>query len=785
MTEDAEFDVHVDRDTYPRPEYRFPNMKLETYAVDSVADFPLPQAAPPQAPNVVIVLIDDIGYGSASTFGGLIETPTLDRLGEAGLRYCQFHTAALCAPTRAALLTGRNHHTAATGVVAEQATGFPGYTGIIPKSCATIAEVLSQNGYATGWWGKNHNVPDNMTSPAGPFDNWPTRQGFDYFYGFLGGETNQFYPQLIRNTTPVEPPRTPGEGYHLTEDLTDDCIAWMRTQKGIAPDRPLFAYFAPGAMHAPHQPPLDWRGRHEGRFDFGWDEYRQRVYERQLALGVIPEGTDLTARHEQIPAWDDHDEDEKRLFRRQFETFADFLGATDQQVGRLVDALEDMGELDNTLFLYIMGDNGTSAEGTLIGTFNEIHALNGYQQTIEDLLPHLHEWGLPISYPHMAVGWAHAADTPFQWTKQIASHFGGTRNGMVAHWPARIHGAGELRFQFHHVIDIAPTILEAVGISEPSVVNGVPQKPIDGTSFAYTFVADPERSAHSTQYFEVYGNRGIYHEGWMASCRHGRLPWMSGGTYSWDDDTWELYDIAEDFSQAHDLAETHPEKLAEMQQLFTMEAAKHNVYPLDDRFAERLDVRLRPSYFSGRTHVSFPPGMRRLPEGSGPKTNNVDHVVSVPVTIPEGGAEGVLFHVGGDPAGWALFVRGGKLVYHYNFFNLHRWEVESDVDVPVGDSTLGFALRTLEPRPGGPAEVDLLIDGVVVGHLDLPEQVRARFGLESMSVGINTGSPVVDTYRERRGFPFTGVIHRVDLDFVSDANDISPAEKVRQHLAMD
>jgi arylsulfatase len=785
MTESSEFEVQVERDTYPRPEYRFPNLKVETYAADSVADFPPPQAAPREAPNVVVVLIDDTGYGLSSTFGGLIDTPVFDRLGDDGLRYCQFHTTALCAPTRAALLTGRNHHTAASGVISEQATGFPGYTGIIPKSCGTIAEILSQNGYATGWWGKNHNVPDNMTSPAGPFDNWPTRQGFDYFYGFIAGETDQFYPQLTRNTTPVEPPRTPEEGYHLTEDLADDCIEWVRTQKGIAPDRPVFAYFAPGAVHAPHHPPREWRGRHAGKFDFGWDEYRRKVYERQLDMGVIPPGTDLTVRHEQIPAWDEHTDDEKRLFARQFENYADYLAATDEQVGRLVDALEEMGELDNTLFLYIMGDNGTSAEGTLIGTFNEIHTLNGYQEKIEDLLPHINDWGKPGSSPHMAVGWAHAGDTPFQWTKQIASHFGGTRNGMVVHWPARVHGAGERRFQFHHVIDVAPTILEAVGISEPSIINGVPQKPIDGTSFAYTFVTDPEESRHTTQYFEMYGNRGIYHNGWMASCRHGRLPWIGAGSFSWDDDTWELYNIADDFSQAHDLAAEHPDKLEELKDMFSREAAKHDVYPLDDRFAERLDVRLRPSYFYGRTHVTFPASLRRLPEGSGPKLNNVDHVVSVPVTIPEDGAEGVLFHVGGDPAGWALFVRDGKLVYHYNFFNLERWEVESNIDVSAGDSTLGFEFRTLDDVPGGPAELDLLIDGQKVGHLDLPAQARSRFGVESMSVGINTGSPVVESYRDKRGFPFTGVIHRVDIDFVSDVNDISHEDKAKQHLAMD
>ncbi|MFV1963228.1 MAG: arylsulfatase, partial [Acidimicrobiia bacterium] len=458
----SEFPVQVDRNVYPRPEYRHRDAKISTTYTDSVADFPPPQQAPADAPNVLLVLLDDVGFGWPSVFGGLVEMPTAERLAGNGLLYNQFHTTALCSPTRGALLTGRNHHTVHTGNIGELATGFPGYDGIIPKSCATIAELLSQNGYATGWWGKNHKVPDNQTSEAGPFDNWPTNQGFDYFYGFIGGETDQFKPALYRGTRAVPVPDTVENGYHIDRDMADDCIDWMRRQKAIAPDRPLLAYWSPGSAHAPHQPPLDWRGRNAGRFDMGWDEYRRQTWERQLEMGVIPEGTGLTERPDEIPGWDDRSDDEKRLFARFAENYADFLSHTDHQVGRMVNALEEMGELENTLVIYIIGDNGSSAEGTLTGQLNEFMGVNGFLPEVGDLLPRIDEIGLPGTSPHYPVGWAWAGDTPFQWTKQIASHFGGTRNGTIVSWPARITDAGTVRSQFHHVIDVAPTILEVV-----------------------------------------------------------------------------------------------------------------------------------------------------------------------------------------------------------------------------------------------------------------------------------------------------------------------------------
>ena len=574
------YPVHLDRNHLPEPEWKFPNAKIEMYATESTPDFPPNKQAPKGSPNILLVLLDDVGFGWMSVTGGLVRSPTAERLFKRGLLFNQFHTTALCSPTRAALLTGRNHHSVATGVIQEMATGYPGYCGIIPKGCATFAELLKQSGYACAWFGKNHNVPDNQTSPAGPFDNWPTNQGFDYFYGFIGGETDQFYPSLIRNTTPVEPPKTPEEGYQLTRDLADECMGWIRQQKAIAPDRPFVAYLAPGAAHAPHQPPLDWRGRNAGRFDMGWDKYREMVHENQLKTGVIPAGSKLTERPEQIPSWDSQPEEHRKLFALQAENYADFLEHTDYEVGRVVDAIEKLGELDDTLVIYIMGDNGSSAEGSLVGTPNEAMNLNGLQPSLEEAMGFMDKWGLPGTSPHYAVGWAWAGDTPFQWTKQVASHFGGTRNGMIVSWPNGIKDHGKVRAQFHHCIDLMPTLMEVVGVAEPTVVNGYIQRPIEGTSFAYAFdsanATAPSRRTH--QYFEMLGNRGMYANGWMASCRHGRLPWETGAEApGFEHDKWELYHLEEDFSQAVDLAEKEPAKLRELQDLFMAEAAKYNV----------------------------------------------------------------------------------------------------------------------------------------------------------------------------------------------------------------
>jgi len=751
---------------------------------ESKPDFPTPESAPSHAPNIVLVLLDDVGYGWPSTCGGLVPMPTADRLARQGLQYCQFHTTGLCAPTRAALLTGRNHHSVSTGVVQELATGFPGYCGVLPRSCATIAQLLSFNGYATGWWGKNHNTPDSHTSPAGPFSHWPTGMGFDYFYGFIGGETDQFYPALFRNTAPLDRPTRPEEGYHLTTDLADDCIAWMRTQKSIAWERPFFVHFAPGAAHGPHQPPLEWRGRNAGRFDMGWDRYREAVLARQLELGVVAPGTRLTSRPPEIPAWDSFSSDERRLFVRQSENYADFLEHTDHEVGRLVQSLDEMGELERTLFVYILGDNGSSAEGSLHGTISELAAMQGIEPPIETCLQRIDEIGLPGTSPHFAVGWAWAGDTPFQWVKQVSSHFGATRNGMIVSWPAWIADVGSKRFQFHHVIDVVPTILEVVGIAEPAMVNGVAQKPIEGVSMAYTFDrANAEApSARTTQYFEMLGNRGLYHEGWMASCRHGRLPWISRGTSDFAADRWELYDIEEDFSQSQDLAAVHPEKLRRLQERFLVEAGRHDVLPLDDRFVERLDSTLRPSPFRNRKEVTLFSGMGRLPEASAPKIANVDHTIEVLAEIPDDGAEGVLICLGGDSAGWSLFVEGDRLRYHYNWFTLERYDVVADVPLPRGRVVLRmeFACETPE-TPGGPAIVRLFQNGRLAGEGRVERQVPGRFGFESLDVGKDSMSPVYPGYRARLPFRFSGHIDRVHL-WLGKGAERTTEELVERHL---
>jgi arylsulfatase len=754
----ATFPVHLNRNHLPEPEWRFPNAKIGMYATESTPDFPPMKKAREGAPNILLVLLDDVGFGWPSVNGGLVRMPVAERLAKRGLFYNQFHTTALCSPTRAAMLTGRNHHTVATGVIQEMATGYPGYCGIIPKSCATFAELLKQAGYTCAWFGKNHNVPDNQTSSAGPFDNWPTYQGFDYFYGFISGETDQFYPSLLRNTDPIEPPKRPEDGYQLTRDLREQCVGWIRQQKAIAPDRPFLAYFSTGAAHAPHQPPLDWRGKNKGRFDMGWDKYRDEVHANQLKDGIIPKGSKLTPRPKQIPSWDSQPNAHQKLFARQAENYADFLEHTDYEVGRVVDAIDELGELDNTLIIYILGDNGSSGEGSLVGTPNEIMSLNGRQPSMEESIGFMDRWGMPGTSPHYAVGWAWAGD---------ASHFGGTRNSMIVSWPAVIKDQGKIRSQFHHCIDVMPTLMEVVGIAEPQVVNGYVQRPIEGVSFAYTFDAANAKapSARTHQYFEMLGNRAMYSDGWIASCRHGRLPWETSGSSGFGDEKWELYNITEDFSQAVDLAEKEPAKLRELQDLFMAEAAKYNVLPLDDRFSERLDVTLRPSYFAGRDSVTFYPGMTRLPEGSGPKLVGVPFTLTAPVEIPKGGAEGVIFALGGDAAGFSLFLWEGKVRFHYNFFAIRRYDIAAKQPLSPGKHTIEVGFKPASPKPGSPADVILSIDGKQVAEGRIDEQVPQRCGTETMDVGMDCVSPVCDDYAEKGLFPFTGTIESVTFAF--------------------
>ena len=618
----------IQREVLPIPDRQ--QVGLVTYdAKDPATKFPPiePLRPPAGAPNVLVVLIDDTGFGASSAFGGPINTPTAERLAAAGLKYTRFHTTALCAPTRAALLTGRNHHSVGMGVITEMATSAPGYNSLRPNTCAPLAETLKLNGYSTAQFGKCHEVPVWQSSPMGPFDAWPTGSGFEHFYGFIGGETNQYAPAIYQDTVPVEPDRTPEEGYHFTEDMTDKAIDWVRQQKALMADKPFFVYYAPGATHAPHHVPTEWSARYKGRFDQGWDRLREETFARQQELGVIPADAELTARPAEIPAWDDMPDALKPVLARQMEVYAGFLEHTDHHVGRLVDALAELEVLDDTLVYYIIGDNGASAEGQVNGTFNELLSLNGASalETPEFMAARIDKFGTPEAYNHYAVGWAHAMDTPYQWTKQVASHWGGTRNGTIVHWPARIQATGEVRSQFCHVIDVAATVLEVAGLPEPTMVNSVQQQPLQGVSMAYSFDDGDAAERHETQYFEMFCNRGIYHQGWTAVTRHS-TPWVIVPELpAFDDDRWELYG-PDDWTQAHDLAKDNPEKLAELQRLFLLEASKYNVFPLDDRRVERFNADLagRPQLIRGNRQLLFG-GMGRLTENSVVNLKNKSH----------------------------------------------------------------------------------------------------------------------------------------------------------------
>ncbi|MEW4570670.1 arylsulfatase [Tautonia sp. JC769] len=741
----------------PRPDPEFGGKIGRTYA-DSTPDYPEPVEAPEGSPNVLLILLDDVGFGMCSTFGGPVDTPNLQELADNGISFTRFHTTALCSPTRAALLAGRNHHTVGTGVIIEMGTGYPGYTGIIPRSTALVSEILGQNGYATAAFGKWHNTPEPEISPAGPFDRWPTGLGFDYFYGFNQGEAHHFYPTLYRNTVPVAPPKTPEEGYHLTEDLTDEAIAWTRNVRAADPDRPWFAYFSTGAVHAPHHVPADWRGRYKGRFDHGWDRQRELTHAKQLEMKVIPEGTRLTPRPEELPAWDETDEDARRVYLRLMENYAEFMAHTDHEVGRLIDSLEASGELDNTLTLFIVGDNGASAEGGLEGTFSELASLLGVQLGLESTIDRIDEIGGPTSEPHVPVGWAWAMDAPFRWTKQVASHFGGTRNPMVVHWPAGLKAKGGLRTQFHHVIDVVPTILEACEIPEPAEVNGIPQRPIEGVSMLYSFEDADAEGRRRTQYFEMLGNRGIYHDGWLACSRFG-VPWQTSGRVGDLLDTpWELYHVDEDFSQAVDLAAANPDTLEELQALFLDEARKYDVLPLDSRLSERMDPRLRVGGEPPTSWTYFGNDVR-LPEPIGPQLFPRGHAVTAELTVPEGGVEGVVACAGAFSAGWSLYVKDGKPNFRYTFFDIADVNVPGTVDLPEGRVTLK-AEFTPDGTPEGGGTYRLFVDGRPAGEGRL-ERSLIRHGLEPFEVGRDSITPIDPAYEDEGDFPFTGTIDKV------------------------
>jgi arylsulfatase len=765
----------IPRDVLPIPDSPYEG-ELPLDAKDPDATFPpiQPLHPPAGAPNVLIVLLDDVGFAASSAFGGPCATPTAERLAGNGLKYNRFHTTALCAPTRAALLSGRNHHTVGMGVITELATSAPGYNSVRPNTCAPLAHTLRLNGYSTAQFGKCHEVPVWQTSPMGPFDAWPTGGGgFEYFYGFIGGETNQYYPAIYEGTTPVEPEKTPEEGYHFTEDMTDRAIKWVRQQKSLMPDKPFFVYYAPGATHAPHHVPAEWADRYKGRFDEGWDVLRDEIVERQKELGVVPPEAALTPRPDEIPAWDDMPDELKPVLARQMEVYAGFLEHTDYHVGRLVDALEDLGILEDTLVYYVIGDNGASAEGTVNGTFNEMFVFNGAAalETPELVASRIDELGTPTSYNHFAVGWAHAMDTPYQWTKQVASHWGGTRNGTIVHWPSGFSARGELRTQFHHVIDVAPTVLEVAGLPHPTRVDGVDQVPLEGVSMRYSFDGAAEADRHGTQYFEMFCNRGIYDQGWTAVTRHS-IPWLTAATLPpFDEDVWELYEPG-DWSQAHDLAAEMPEKLAELQQLWLAEARKYNVLPLDDRRIERFNADLvgRPVLVKGNTQLLFG-GMGRLTEGSVVNVKNKSHAVTSEIVVPETGADGVIIAQGGAFAGWSLYTKDGRPKYCYNLLGLQRFTVEGDAAIPPGTHQvrMEFAYDGGGLAKGG--DVTLYVDGTQVGEGRVAATVPMIFsGDETADVGRDTASPVSDDYNAESSV-FTGTVNWVQIDLGEDAED--------------
>ncbi len=780
-----------DRGMLPIPDR--PAHGLTTYdAKDPDTTFPPiePLTPPAGAPNVLIILLDDVGFGATSTFGGPCLTPTADRLAEGGLRFNRFHTTALCAPTRQAMLTGRNHHSVGMGNITETATAAPGSSSLRPNTKAPLATTLKLNGYSTAQFGKCHEVPVWQTSAMGPFDAWPSGGGgFEHFYGFIGGENNQWDPALYNGTTPIEAPATAEEGYHLTEDLTDQAIGWVRQQKALMPEKPFFVYFAPGATHAPHQVPKEWIDKYQGQFDDGWDILRERTFARQKELGAIPADAELTARHDEIPAWADMPEELKPVLVRQMEVYAGFLEHTDVHVGRLIDALAELEVLDDTIVYYILGDNGASAEGTVNGAFNEMANFNGMAalESPEFMLSKLDDFGGQDSYSHYSVGWAWAMNAPLQWTKQVASHWGGTRNGTIVHWPNGIEEKGGVRSQFTHVIDVAPTILEAAGLPEPTMVNGVLQSPMEGTSMVYAFSDKDAPERHDLQYFEMFGNRGLYYKGWSAVTKH-RTPWvMVGGEIpAFDDDVWELYDGNSDFSQARNLAAENPEMLAKLQRLWLIEATKYNVLPLDDRVSERLNAELagRPTLIRGDSQL-FYPGMGRLSENSVVSIKNKSFSVTADVEIPEDGAEGVLIAQGGRFGGWAFHVKDGRAKFTYNVLGIHEFTTQADETIPSGSHQvrMEFAYDGGGLAKGG--DVTLYYDGnkAGAGRVEMTQPMVFSAD-ETTDIGYESGTTVSPDYTAHTS-RFTGKIKWVQIDLGTDDNDhyIDPEERLRVAMA--
>jgi arylsulfatase A-like enzyme len=741
-----------------------------------------PRVVPPKgAPNVLLIMTDDVGFGAPSTFGGVIPTPALERIANAGLRYTNFHSTALCSPTRAAIITGRNHHSAGFGVISEQSTGFPGYNSIIPKDAATIGEILKENGYGTSWFGKDHNTPTFTASQVGPFDQWPIGMGFEYFYGFVGGDTSQWEPNLFRNTTAIYP-YVGKPGWNLTTAMADDAIDWLNMVNQIDPTKPFFCYYVPGGTHAPHHPTPEWIKKISDMhlFDKGWNDLRDEIFANQKKLGVIPQDAKMTPWPDALlKKWDALTADDKKMFIRQVEVYAAYLAYTDHEIGRVIQAVEDMGKLDNTLIIYISGDNGGSAEGQPIGTPNEVAMFNGVQVPVEDQLKYFYDvWGSDRTYNHMAVGWTWAFDTPFSWTKQIASHFGGVRQGMAISWPGHIKDTGGIRNQFHHVIDIVPTILEASGIHAPETVNGIRQKPIEGVSMAYTFEkANADKpSTHHTQYFEMMGDHALYHDGWILSTKVIRPPWEVVGPVNQDpanNVTWQLYNLGRDWTQADDVAAAHPEKVKELRELFVKEAQKYEVFPLDASVATRL-VAPRPNITAGRSEFVYTRPLTGIPQGDSPLLLNTSYTITADIEVPEGGAEGILLTSGGRFGGYGFYLLKGKPVFNWNLVDLKRVRWEGADPLTAGKHTIGFdfkyeglgaATLAFNNMSGiGQSGTGVLkVDGKEVATQKMEHTLPLILQWdETFDIGSDTGTPV-DDKDYKVPFTFTGKLAKLTI----------------------
>ncbi|MCE9614246.1 MAG: arylsulfatase [Lentisphaerae bacterium] len=767
----------IDRTHLPIAEPDYPHCTvLDAREATPPARFEV--TAPAGAPNVLIVLVDDMGFGMPSAFGGPVRMPAADRLAQQGLRYNQFHTTAVCSPTRTALLSGRNHHMNNMGGITETATAFPGNTGKRPNNVAPLAEMLRLNGYSTGFFGKNHETAPWEVSPSGPTDRWPSRSGFDKFYGFFGGETDQWNPTIYDGMTRIPTPHTPD--YNFMTDMTDQAIAWMKFQKALTPDKPFFIYFAPGATHAPHHVPREWIAKNKGRFDQGWDKQREETLARQIAMGLVPPGTKLANKPEAIKDWDKLSPDEQKLFARQMEVYAAFGEYCDNEIGRLFNTIDEIGQMDNTLIFYILGDNGTSAEGGMSGMFSEMTYFNGVQESVQDMLKHYEDWGGPTTYPHMAAGWAVAGDTPFMWTKQVCANYGGTRNGMIVSWPKRIKSVNEIRSQWHHVIDVAPTVLQSANLPEPKSVNGTVQEPIEGVSMLYTFDEASAKSTHKKQYFEMFGNRALYLDGWLAGTVH-KAPWEPAPRAKLTEDKWELYDTRNDFSLVNDLAATHPKKLKDMQATFMEEAIKYRVLPIDDRSVERVNAKLagRPDLMGDRTSLTLFAGMNSMSENVFINIKNRSLSITADVEIPEGGANGVIVAQGGRFGGWSFYLKDGKPTYSYNFLGLQEFKVAAPQALAAGKDTIRMNFDYDGGGIGKGGMATILVNGEAVASGRIERTQPMIFSAdETAAIGVDDATPVTADYMERDN-AFTGKILKV----VIDVQPIGAADKAQVDAA--